>query len=88
MTSPATRLILVRHGQSEGNVAAETALRDGLERIDVPARDPDVELSETGRQQAAAVGHWLSDLGDSSWVPHLRRSPQLHPRPMHQSHPV
>ena len=42
-------LILVRHGQSEGNVAAEKAQRVGVERIDVPARDPDVVLSETGR---------------------------------------
>lgn len=55
-------LILVRHGQSEGNVAAEKAQRDGTERIDVPARDPDVVLSETGREQAAAVGRWLQGL--------------------------
>jgi broad specificity phosphatase PhoE len=57
-----TRLILVRHGQSEGNVAAEAAHRDDLERIDVPARDADVTLSATGRDQAAAVGRWLADL--------------------------
>ena len=57
-----TQLILVRHGQSEGNVAAEAAARDALERIDVPARDPDVVLSETGRDQAAAVGRWLASL--------------------------
>ena len=57
-----TQLILVRHGQSEGNVAAEAAQRDGLERIDVPARDPDVTLSETGREQASAVGRWLAAL--------------------------
>lgn len=55
-------LVLVRHGQSEGNVAAEAAHRDDLERIDVPARDADVTLSETGREQAAAVGHWLGSL--------------------------
>ena len=53
-------LVLVRHGQSEGNVAAEAALRDDLERIDVPVRDPDIELSELGRRQAAAVGTWLA----------------------------
>ena len=35
-----TQLILVRHGQSEGNVAAEAAARDELEQIEVPARDP------------------------------------------------
>ncbi len=53
-------LILVRHGQSEGNVAAEAADRDRLHEIDVPARDPDVVLSETGRRQAEALGHWLA----------------------------
>lgn len=59
---PLQQIILVRHGQSEGNIAAELAQREGLERIDVPARDPDVELSGTGREQAAAVGRWLSEL--------------------------
>ena len=59
-----TQLILVRHGQSEGNVAAEAAQRDDLERIDVPARDPDVTLSETGRNQAAAFGRWLASLAE------------------------
>ena len=58
------QLILVRHGQSEGNVAAETAQRDDLERIDVPARDPDVALSATGREQSAAVGRWLAALAE------------------------
>ncbi|MDO5502881.1 MAG: histidine phosphatase family protein [Actinomycetia bacterium] len=54
-------LILVRHGQSVGNVAAEAADRDELHEIDVPARDPDVELSETGREQAEALGRWLAE---------------------------
>jgi broad specificity phosphatase PhoE len=59
-----TQLILVRHGQSEGNVAAEAAQRDDLERIDVPARDPDVALSVIGRKQSAAVGRWLAALAE------------------------
>ena len=59
-----TQLILVRHGQSEGNVAAEQAQREHLDRIDVPARDPDVVLSETGQRQADAVGRWLTDLSE------------------------
>ncbi len=57
-----TRLILVRHGQSEGNTAAESAASAGLDRIDVPARDPDVELTELGRKQAASFGRWLGEL--------------------------
>lgn len=74
-----TQLILVRHGQSEGNVAAEAAQRDDLERIDVPARDPDVTLSETGREQAAAVGKWLAALSEDErpevvWTSPYRRA--------------
>ena len=72
-------LILVRHGQSEGNVAAEKAQRDGVERIDVPARDPDVVLSEAGREQAAAVGRWLQSLSEEErpgivWTSPYRRA--------------
>lgn len=74
-----TQLILVRHGQSEGNVAAEAALRDDLEHIDVPARDPDVTLSQTGREQAAAVGRWLAALAEDErpqvvWTSPYRRA--------------
>lgn len=72
-------LILIRHGQSEGNVAAEAAARDELHRIDVPARDPDVVLSETGREQAEAVGRWLSELPETErpqvvWTSPYRRA--------------
>lgn len=72
-------LILVRHGQSEGNLAAEAATRDGVERIDVPARDPDVVLSRTGREQARAVGTWLRDRSDDErpdivWTSPYRRA--------------
>jgi probable phosphoglycerate mutase len=51
---------VVRHGQSTGNVTAEEAETSGLEAIDIPERDADVPLSDTGREQAAAVGRWLS----------------------------
>ena len=74
-----TQLILVRHGQSEGNVAAEAAARDELEQIEVPARDPDVVLSDLGREQAAAVGRWLSSLPEDErpevlWTSPYRRA--------------
>ena len=55
-------LILVRHGQSLGNVASQAAERDGLHRLDIALRDADVPLSETGQDQAAALGRWLGDL--------------------------
>jgi probable phosphoglycerate mutase len=54
------RLIVVRHGQSTGNVTAEQAEVGGLEQIDIAERDADVPLSGTGREQAAAVGRWLA----------------------------
>jgi 2,3-bisphosphoglycerate-dependent phosphoglycerate mutase len=60
-SEPLRWLAVVRHGQSTGNVIAEQAERDGLEAIDIPERDADVPLSETGREQAAAVGRWLAD---------------------------
>jgi broad specificity phosphatase PhoE len=55
------RLAIVRHGQSTGNPIAAQAERDGLEAIDIPERDADVPLSGTGREQAGAVGQWLSE---------------------------
>jgi broad specificity phosphatase PhoE len=51
---------LLRHGQSTGNVAREEAEATGLEVIDLAERDADVPLTEVGRKQAAAVGHWIA----------------------------
>jgi broad specificity phosphatase PhoE len=53
---------VIRHGQSTGNVIAQDAETDGLEAIDIPERDADVPLSPTGREQAGAVGAWLTGL--------------------------
>lgn len=55
-----TELIVVRHGESLGNVAREDAEAVGAETIDLGTRDADVELSDTGRRQARAVGAWLA----------------------------
>jgi broad specificity phosphatase PhoE len=55
-------LLLVRHGESLGNVAAAQAHAEGAHVIEVPARDPDVELSDLGREQATAVGAVLAAL--------------------------
>lgn len=46
-TRPATRLCLVRHGETEWN--AERRLQGQI----------DIDLNETGRQQALAAGRWL-----------------------------
>jgi len=55
-------LVLVRHGESMGNVAAAAANEADAEVIEVGQRDADVELSEVGREQARALGAGLRDL--------------------------
>ena len=71
------QLLLVRHGESQGNVAATVAHETGAHVIPVPARDADVELSDTGRMQSLALGRLLADFpADSRAVvwssPYLR----------------
>ncbi|HET6562305.1 MAG TPA: histidine phosphatase family protein [Marmoricola sp.] len=58
------RLVLIRHGESVGNLADAEARERGADRLDLDARDADVELSETGRNQADAVGRWLAKVDD------------------------
>lgn len=72
------RLILIRHGESAGNVARDKAEAEELERIDIAERDVDVPLSETGEEQAAALGRWIAAQPEDErptvlWVsPYLR----------------
>lgn len=61
-----TGLVLIRHGESEGNVAATRAHQAGAHVIDVPARDADVGLSDTGREQALALGRFLAGVPEQS----------------------
>ena len=56
------RLYLVRHGQSEGNVARDAADEAGAHEIGIESRDVDVPLSELGRKQAQAAGRWFAAL--------------------------
>jgi broad specificity phosphatase PhoE len=58
----AVELILVRHGESQGNVAATDAHQAGVEVVTVPARDADVILSATGQDQALALGRALAGI--------------------------
>ncbi|NAZ83466.1 histidine phosphatase family protein [Kineococcus sp. R8] len=53
-------LVLVRHGESTGNLADARAHAAQAEVVDLEARDADVPLSPLGRRQAAAVGQWLA----------------------------
>jgi broad specificity phosphatase PhoE len=60
-----TRLWLVRHGESAGNLALLDAERRGAETIDIQGRDVDVPLSELGERQARAVGRWFAQQTES-----------------------
>ncbi|MFC5500405.1 histidine phosphatase family protein [Caenimonas terrae] len=55
-------LWIVRHGQSAGNVARDAAELAGLPVIDIEHRDIDTPLSELGKTQAVALGHWFGEL--------------------------
>ena len=68
-SGPAT-VTLVRHGESAGNLADARAHDEGAETLDLDIRDADVELSDRGRQQAAALGAWLAE-ADEQEVPTL-----------------
>jgi broad specificity phosphatase PhoE len=54
-------IVLVRHGESVGNLADAEARERGADRLDLPARDADVELSDLGRRQADSLGAWMAD---------------------------
>src|SRR4051812_30157936 len=56
-------LTLVRHGESQGNVADARARAARSDRLDLDVRDADVELSENGLRQADALGAWFGSLG-------------------------
>ncbi|QSF56237.1 histidine phosphatase family protein [Nocardioides sp. zg-1228] len=55
-------LVLVRHGQSAGNIADSQARDADAERLELTARDADVELSANGEEQARTLGRWVADL--------------------------
>jgi 2,3-bisphosphoglycerate-dependent phosphoglycerate mutase len=52
---------LVRHGESAGNVARDSAERDGLHTIAITGRDIDVPLSALGERQSRAFGRWIAE---------------------------
>jgi broad specificity phosphatase PhoE len=56
------RLWLVRHGQSQGNVARDEADEAGAHEIGIDIRDVDVPLSTLGLQQAKAAGRYFASL--------------------------
>lgn len=56
------QLWIVRHGQSAGNIARDSAEAARLPLIDIVERDIDVPLSPLGEQQSIALGHWFGGL--------------------------
>lgn len=56
------RLVLTRHGESVGNVAATRAEQEQSLVVDVATRDADTPLSPRGEEQARALGAWLAAL--------------------------
>ena len=74
------RLWIVRHGQSQGNVARDAAHEAGLSNIDLDLRDVDVPLSELGHRQAEAAGRWFADLPEGEKPEILLSSPYIRAR--------
>ncbi len=55
-------LVLVRHGESVGNLADRRARERRAPRLELATRDADVPLSPAGEHQAVAVGQHLREL--------------------------
>lgn len=58
--SQVAELVLVRHGESVGNVADAAARRRGAGRLDLATRDPDTPLSERGENQSRVLARHLA----------------------------
>jgi len=64
MPSWPAALVLVRHGESLGNVANAAAYAAKADRLDLTVNDPSVELSDLGVRQAQALGKRVGDLAE------------------------
>ena len=74
------RMWLVRHGQSQGNVARDAADQAGLATIEIDVRDVDVPLSEFGFKQADAAGRWFAALPENERPEVILSSPYIRAR--------
>lgn len=72
-----TEIWLVRHGESEANVAAARAEAAHQDVIDAGHRDADVPLSALGFEQSRALGRELADRGVDDVPVRLWVSPYL-----------
>lgn len=80
MTSPLrwpSQLIIVRHGQSAGNIARDAAHDARADRIALSERDADVPLSALGVEQATSLGKWFASHPEEERPEILLSSPYL-----------
>lgn len=63
-SDPPASLTLVRHAESDANLADRRARTARAEELDLDLRDADVDLSDNGLAQADALGRWFRDLAD------------------------
>jgi broad specificity phosphatase PhoE len=71
---------LVRHGQSQGNVARDAADAAGHHEIGIDLRDVDVPLSDLGYRQAQAAGRWFASLPEDERPEVILSSPYIRAR--------
>ena len=55
-------LTVVRHAESQGNVANVRAREAEAHQLELDVRDADVDLSDNGTRQADALGRWFGSL--------------------------
>ena len=72
-----SKLWIVRHGESAGNVARDAAHAAGLPDIAISARDVDVPLSPLGQRQSTALGRWFAALPPDARPEIVLSSPYL-----------
>ena len=75
-----SKLWIVRHGQSAGNVARDAADAAGLAMIDIAHRDVDVPLSDLGQEQARALGRWFAAMPEDEKPEVVLSSPYVRAR--------
>ncbi|HEV2638730.1 MAG TPA: histidine phosphatase family protein [Actinocrinis sp.] len=61
MSALPSEITAVRHGQSTANAAFALADATGALTVPITARDADLDLTDLGHAQAAALGHALAD---------------------------
>lgn len=74
------RLWLVRHGQSQGNLARDAADEARAHEIGIDIRDVDVPLSALGKTQAEAAGRWFAALPSDERPEIILSSPYVRAR--------